>query len=238
MQREPDCDYAVQLVAERFNLGRPDAQKAFREFVGRMNQAYFPPITKMELIHTEGCNLACDYCFEKNMIGYRRMKPEVGEAAIDLLLEYSQGEPELTITHFGGEPMVNFPAVRRMTEYAERRAAETDKRIHFSMTSNGVLFNRSRARYCADHGIMVLLSVDGLKDSHDRFRRDRKGRGTFDAVMRGMSYLKETQRWIGVKLTVMPHNARSLLAERRRPARTRGEPVRYRIRDWDPVVRR
>jgi uncharacterized protein len=81
------------------------------------------------------------------------------------------------------------------------------------MTSNGVLINEEIANYCAQHQIMVLLSVDGLEASHDRFRRDRGDHGTFARAMRGFGILKQTQGWIGVKMTVMPENAGRLFED-------------------------
>jgi uncharacterized protein len=38
---------------------------------------------------------------------------------------------------------------------------------------------------------MVGISLDGPKDIHDRYRRDRKGAGTFDQAMRGLRLLQE-----------------------------------------------
>jgi uncharacterized protein len=38
---------------------------------------------------------------------------------------------------------------------------------------------------------MVGISIDGPKELHDRYRRDRKGRGTFDQVMRGLKLLQK-----------------------------------------------
>ena len=38
---------------------------------------------------------------------------------------------------------------------------------------------------------MVGISLDGPKEIHDRYRRDRKGNGSFDQVMRGLKLLQE-----------------------------------------------
>ena len=38
---------------------------------------------------------------------------------------------------------------------------------------------------------MVGISLDGPKEIHDRYRRDRKGNGTFDQVMRGLRLLQK-----------------------------------------------
>jgi uncharacterized protein len=207
MTESPDPGRIQEWVVTRYGVSANEARSVVYGVVSALNAKLFPPVTHLELIHTEGCNLGCSYCFEKNMLGYRRMSPDVARAAVDLLFDYSRDAPRLTIVHFGGEPTLNFRAIRLVTEYAEQRAAESGKTLEFDMTSNGVLLTDQMVDYFADHQIKVLLSIDGLHESHDRFRRDKQGRGTFDRVLRGMAVLKRRQRWIGAKMTVMPENA-------------------------------
>lgn len=201
----------VLELLERNEQITPDLAPAILyDVIARINASLFPAITKLELIHTEGCNLACEYCFEKEMLGYRRMSYEVGRRAVDLLFTYSQDKPEVTITHFGGEPTVNYTAVRAITEYTEEKAKSQGKVAKFSMTSNGVLIDDAKAEYFAAHNIKVLLSIDGLRKTHDKYRKDKRGLGTFEQAMQGLGSLKRTQKWIGVKMTVMPDNATNL----------------------------
>jgi len=209
----PDLVPLQCQIEERAGLTQEDARNLVYQVVLQINRKLFPPVTKLELIHTEGCNLACTYCFEKNMLGVRKMSPAIAQAAIDLLFDYAGEAPDLTITHFGGEPTLNFPAIQAATEYAEAKAARHGKSLIFDLTSNGVLITEEMAAYFAGHHIMVLLSVDGLEPTHDRFRRDRGGHGTFERAMRGFRILKRTQGWVGVKMTVMPENVRRLFED-------------------------
>lgn len=210
LRDEPDLTQLHERIRTGHGLSLNNTRTLIKQIVSQLNEKLFPPITKMELIHTEGCNLGCTYCFEKNMIGFKKMPKEIAKRAIDLLFEYSRDESQLTITHFGGEPTLNFPAIQYTTEYAESLAKKMNKTIHFNMTSNGVLITEEMAEYFAKHNIMVLLSCDGLQQSHDRFRQDKGGRGTFERVLKCIDLLKRTQHWVGVKMTVMPENAGSL----------------------------
>jgi uncharacterized protein len=218
LQGEMLCDSpnlaAIQRRLEsEYGFSPRHARDLIWQTVLQINSDLFPPVTKLEIIHTEGCNLACTYCFEKDMLGPRRMDRSIGLAAVDLLFAYSGDEETLYITHFGGEPTLNFPAIRAITEYAEEKARHAGKRLELHMTSNGVVLDEDMAAYFAEHRIMVLLSIDGMRDSHDRFRVDRRGRGTFDKVMEGFRFLKRTQDWVGVKMTVMPENAPHLFSD-------------------------
>ncbi|MER7752252.1 radical SAM protein [Kitasatospora sp. NPDC097643] len=206
----PDMDALSAEVMTRLAL-TPDASRGLiYRVVAEANAAMFPPVSKLELILTEGCNLGCAYCFEAEMLGPRRMSLDTARAGIDLLFDYARDEPEVTITHFGGEPTLNLPAIRFATEYAEQKAEQSGKTVNFHMTSNGVRINAPMAEYFAQHDIKVLLSVDGLAETHDRHRRDKRGNGTFAQVVDAIKLLKRTQPWIGVKMTVMPDTASML----------------------------
>lgn len=210
LSNSPDLTQLHASLEKDLNLSSENAQSLIYQVVAQLNAALFSPIIKLELIHTEGCNLACSYCFEKSTHGHRRMPLNIAKAAIDLLFDYSQNEPLLYITHFGGEPTLNFSAIQYVTEYAERKASPLGKSVDFNITTNGVLLNKFMIDYFAQHKIKVLLSIDGLEPTHNRFRIDRHGHGTFERVMLGFELLKKVQPWIGVKMTVMPSTASNL----------------------------
>jgi uncharacterized protein len=207
----PDVPQLIDDLAASFSFSHDEALQFIRRTAWQINATMFPPITHMELVLTEGCNLACTYCFEKNMLGYRRMPLHIAKAAVDLLFAYSRDAQTLQITHFGGEPTLNFEAIRAVTEYAEELAADQQKTLEFNTTSNGTLLTESMVDYFVQHRIMVLISLDGLARTNDRFRVDKRGLGTFDRVMAGLQLLKERQTWVGVKITVMPENASCLV---------------------------
>ncbi len=56
--------------------------------------------------------------------------------------------------------------------------------------TNGLLVDDAWAAFFRENDILVGLSVDGPKDIHDTYRKDRRGQGTFDLVMRGLDRLK------------------------------------------------
>jgi len=213
LSTDPRVDVLQERIATELGFDAEDTRTLIYDVVAKLNASSFPPITQLELVHTEGCNLACSYCFEKDMLGRKRMSPEVARRAIDLLFDYSRGEKDLRITHFGGEPTLNFSGIRDATEYAERKAAACQKSVAFDMTTNGVLLDDDMINYLSEHRIRILLSVDGLEASHDRYRLDKKGRGTFSRVLAAMSAIKKKQPWIGVKMTVMPQNVDDLFED-------------------------
>jgi uncharacterized protein len=78
------------------------------------------------------------------------------------------------------------------------------KTITNSLQTNGTLLDDAWCSFLKRHNFMVGLSLDGPREIHDRYRRDRNGNGTFDAVMRGLRLLQKH----GVEFNVMAGVAR------------------------------
>lgn len=193
-------------------IHRTDAARIVRSAVREINAALFPPVAKMELFLTEVCNLRCTYCFENGMDRRRSMSTEVAFRAVDLLFDYAGEREELHITFFGGEPCSQFRTIQAVTEYAEDKAAGGGKSLSFGMTSNGTLFTDEMLEFFARKKINILLSIDGMEHSHNQYRRDVGGAGSFHRVMEGMAKLKKYQPWVGARMTVMPDTAQDLYA--------------------------
>lgn len=207
--RSPAVVSARRLLAQVLHLSDEESDAIFNGIINKLNVAYFPPLCEIELVLTEKCNLACTYCFE----GHTRrgcMTHDIARRAVDLLLAYSHGVSELSLLLFGGEPFLNFSVLRTATEYAEEQAKAYHKHLRFNCTSNCTILTDEMLEFVAQHRIAVLASVDGLADSHDRYRKNRLGLGTFTRVMRNLDRLKRAQGFLGAKLTVMPANVSRL----------------------------
>lgn len=140
------------------------------------------------------CNIDCTYCFflSKEALypnSRSRMSDETLDSYIRQLLE-SHETPEVTVAWQGGEPtLMRIGFFRRALEAIDkyRRPGQTVKQ---TFQTNGLLVDDEWAAFFRDNGILVGLSVDGPKDIHDTYRKDRRGKGTFDLVMRGLDCLK------------------------------------------------
>jgi len=138
---------------------------------------------------TERCNLCCSYCcFSGNFEGHRThsqksMSWEIAERAMSHFLENDQvGDGTYPITFYGGEPLLEFELVKKCVSYAETKASELGKTVRFSITTNGTLLTDDVVDYLVRHGFLTLVSLDGPKSVHDRYRVFPEGQGSFDVV--------------------------------------------------------
>ena len=154
------------------------------------------------------CNLDCTYCFylEKQALYAAgedfRMSDAVLAAFIRSYIS-NQPTPVVEFVWQGGEPtLLGLDFFRRVVEL-QRPFAES-KTITNSLQTNGTLLDGEWCRFFKEHGFMVGISLDGPREIHDRYRRDRNGNGTFDAVMHGLRLLQQH----GVDYNVMASVAR------------------------------
>ena len=111
------------------------------------------------------------------------MSFEVGKRALDFLIENSGNRRNLEVDFFGGEPLMNFQVVKDLVAYARSIEKERNKNFRFTLTTNGVLIDDDVIDFANREMSNVVLSLDGRKEVHDRFRVDYAGNGSFDKIV-------------------------------------------------------
>ena len=148
----------------------------------------------LHIAHT--CNLNCSYCFasQGHYHGERAvMSYEVGKRALDFLIENSGTRRNLEVDFFGGEPLLNFEVVKDLVKYARSIEKEKGKNFRFTLTTNGVLIDDDVIDFANREMSNVVLSLDGRKEIHDRFRVDYAGKGSFDKIVPKFQKLVEAR---------------------------------------------
>ena len=141
------------------------------------------------------CNLDCKYCFylekEKMYAGERKwaMADDVLESYIKQYIQ-SQNSPEISFAWQGGEPtLLGVDYFRKVIDLQQKYA--DGKKISNALQTNGTLLDDAWCEFFAKHGFLIGLSIDGPKELHDKYRVDKKQQSTFDAVVRGIDFLKK-----------------------------------------------
>lgn len=165
---------------------------------------------------TRSCNMACSYCIDskaynqKDCLGSASMREDVALRGVDYFLEHSTDQTyPLAISFYGGEPLLRFTLLKQVVEYAERRADEKNRHIGFSVTTNGTLLTAAIAKFLIRHSVQMVISLDGPKETHDRYRLFKSGRGTFEVVATALEMVRNLDpdyfdRLVRCSVVVMP----------------------------------
>ena len=138
------------------------------------------------------CNLDCHYCYylDKAEI-YGGHEPKMSYEMLETTIrEYIRANDveEVTFNWHGGEPLVLGLDFYKKAVELERKYAD-GKKIFNTLQTNGTLINYDTAEFFRDNNFLIGVSIDGPKDIHDKFRKDKGGFPTFDKVIKGIEIL-------------------------------------------------
>ncbi len=137
----------------------------------------------VSLVLTHRCNLACSYCFAGEHHG-GEMTEAVRRRAVELM--FADGAEVAQLGFFGGEPFLAFAAMREATGLARGLAAQAGCRLVLQVTTNATALGREQVDWVVGNGVRVSVSIDGVREAHERGRPLKGGRSSFDAVVKGL----------------------------------------------------
>ena len=181
-----EVEACLDAVGELEKAGKLFTPDAFAPMAGDF-KARSGNVVKALCLHVaHTCNLNCSYCFasQGKFHGERALMPfEVGRRALDFLMENSGSRRNLEVDFFGGEPLMNWDVVKRLVAYARSVEKEKGKNFRFTLTTNGMLIDEDVIQFANREMHNVVLSLDGRREVHDRFRVDYQGQGSFDQIV-------------------------------------------------------
>ena len=178
-----ECFSQVVSLKESGKLFSPDT---FEPMAGHLKEKTSGVIKALCLHIAHTCNLNCEYCFasQGKYHGERAMMSfEVGKQAFDFLIANSGTRRNLEVDFFGGEPLMNFDVVKQLVAYARSVEKQHGKNFRFTLTTNGLLIDDDVIDFANREMSNVVLSLDGRKEVHDRYRVDYAGNGSWDRIV-------------------------------------------------------
>jgi His-Xaa-Ser system radical SAM maturase HxsB len=175
-----------QLADANFLRDEYDVRGAAETMRRRKRFVHYGPNLHL-LVLTLRCNETCVYCHASRAdldAVHTDMSQETAERAVDLAL--ASTSPSVTIEFQGGEPLVNYPVLQHVVEYATQQNRRAGKELEFTMVSNLALMDESKLRWLVDHRVQICTSIDGPQALHDKQRK-----------LRTLSAFDEATGWIG-----------------------------------------
>ncbi|MBU0654986.1 MAG: heme d1 biosynthesis radical SAM protein NirJ [Gammaproteobacteria bacterium] len=145
------------------------------------------------------CNLLCKHCY--SISADTDFPNELGREQISTVMEDLRqfGVPVLILS--GGEPLLH-PDI-----FAISREAKT-KGFYVGLSTNGTKITQENIGQIADaHYNYVGISIDGMRATHDQFRRQQ---GSYDAALNGIRLCREHGIKVGLRFTMTEGNAAEL----------------------------
>ena len=153
---------------------------------------------------TNDCNFACKYCYAAAK-DRQDMSAETAKKVADFIM---QSPAKTMVVEFsGGEPLLNFDALKVVVEESKRLALERGKRVKFAMVHNGSKWDKEKMKYFTENHIGVCFSLDGPEDLHNLHRPYSGGGGTYkDAVRWIKAFRKKNYKGLNAIPVITRHS--------------------------------
>ncbi|MHA7607294.1 radical SAM protein [Elizabethkingia meningoseptica] len=145
------------------------------------------------------CNINCSYCYMYNAGDMSYLKQpkfismEIIKIFVDKIIDYCKKN---NLKHFyfslhGGEPLLmpKKDFVEMVNELL--KLTSNNIKVGISIQTNGILLDEEWCEIFKKYNILVGISLDGTKEIHDKYRVDKKGKGTYIKVIKGIEILKK-----------------------------------------------
>ena len=147
------------------------------------------------------CNLSCKHCYA--LSADHDYPNELTLAEVNAVMDDLKAFHVPVLILSGGEPLMR----PDLFEIARR---SHDMGFYTGLSTNGTLIDAAMADRVAAQGFgYVGISLDGMRETHDRFRRKQ---GAFDASLRAVRLLRERGVKVGLRYTMTDMNAADLPA--------------------------
>lgn len=135
------------------------------------------------------CNMQCNYCFYSDISKKRKQNSikiktdnNMDKMINNILKDLNYGD-ELIIAFQGGEPtLAGVDYYKKFIEKIEKNKGNVN--IKYVIQTNGFDCNEEMMKIFMDNDFLVGLSLDCNELIHDIHRKDIKGCGTFERVMK------------------------------------------------------
>lgn len=160
---------------------------------------------------TTKCNMRCSYCYEGSEKDNFVLDKNAADEIIRFILS-KISKSEVTIIDFhGGEPLLNFSAIKYIVEKLENEYSEYD--FIYGITTNGIINTLDILDFLAKNfSYSLSVSLDGTRNAHDSNRLLTSGESSYYKAMNtALMLLKNKKRHdLRVRMTVVPNNVEEL----------------------------
>ena len=160
------------------------------------------------LTTTMECNARCAYCYEAGSV----KKPFDENAKINIFpfLEKQGMENGVSITWFGGEPLLNTDLIDYVTEELLKR------NVKFSayLISNGSMLNEKMLKNKFDYWHIkgMQITIDGTREQYNKIKRYQKGyENVYDQLLSNIRIAGETGIHVDIRLNIDQRNKEDII---------------------------
>jgi uncharacterized protein len=195
LDKEFSSQYEEILEAAKNKLIMSPSKGEFNYWfdINKYKQNRFNEINHLMIGVTEKCNMRCKYCIYGGHYENERIHSNVDinydtlKDSIDYFFKISNSEKKI-INFYGGEPFVNFEAIKKIVQYING----IDSKVQIYITTNGILLNEEVSEWFSkNENINLFISLAGIPKRHDELRVLANEKPTFDIIRKNLMHIRQ-----------------------------------------------
>lgn len=173
----------LTIISKLVEVGELFSKDRFTDFKADT----LSPVSTLCINVSHDCNLRCTYCFGENYDQEKKlMSHEVADRSVDFLIKHSENQNDLSLSFFGGEPLLNFSVIEHTVLYAQEEGKKQGKNFRFHLTTNGTLLSTTIIDFLVKNKFSLIISLDGPREVNDSMRPFAGGKGSYDVICRNI----------------------------------------------------
>lgn len=183
LQRNPDAfkEYANSnfLLESQIVLDEQTEEDNLNNHINEiLARRYNPSHMSLTIAVTRACNFNCVYCYETNRPNIYMTK-DVEDSIIEFVKQ-NECLRYLHIVWYGGEPLLNFDTIKRLTKEFQKLNVQYSAQI----VTNGYLMTSEVSKLFVDLNIKtVQVTLDGSPEIHNKRRPLKNGEKTYERIL-------------------------------------------------------
>ena len=156
---------------------------------------------------TISCNMGCSYCFEfvkpNHTLKDDRVKKQTVAYVKEIIKHAGHKVHTLSVTWYGGEPLLNVRAISDMSVGLIDLAAECKIKYSAKIITNGIYLTEENMNILVANRVsLIQVTIDGAREVHDRKRPlKQKNAENYYRILRNLSALPKGTN-VAVRLNV------------------------------------
>ena len=185
-----DDELKNNLIAGGFLLDDDVDEKQSLRY-NMLRQRYNTSTLTLTIVPTADCNFRCSYCYEKKSIQELDMSEHVQERLVGFVRQQASVISTLSITWYGGEPMLALDTIESLTGKFKKICEEFNVRFYAAIVTNGYLLTEENIKILKLLDIRsIQITLDGPPEVHNKRRHLADGSPTFDRIIENLKAAK------------------------------------------------
>jgi len=163
---------------------------------------------------TDNCNLTCDYCYISTLETHKSMsKNAINEFSNKLyktILKYPNIKT-ITLKLAGGEPLSKFDYWNSEIQSLIDIFGKQDIKLNIRIVTNLTILNDDIIEFCKINNITFAVSLDGLNEYHDKYRKFKNQKGSYTIIENNLLKLKNSKVLFAILVTISNDNLDGIL---------------------------